>query len=604
MTLTEQYQKILIFIERGEKIANEEFHSGTTGFAMSYISGPMFETWMNEINIFNDRYLKNHPLYKDIHSTIFHHKTQISSHKYMMGHLLALKNDVEFFQESSDDIQSANFSNTQILLGEDKKEMKSTIFISHRTTDVAFADIIRDFLIGIGVNGEMIFCSSLPGNDVKEKISVEVKENLRNSCLNIVILSKAYYESAYCLNEAGILWYNDTKVLPIALDDIQPSDMIGFLNDDYKIRRLNSDEDIAYIADLLKEVEALQNVKNATVVTQTQKLKSRYIDTPQISSITKNAPKLELFGIKENDKLDKNAQYQSLKLQCSKKSNDILNKVKKLYKRIAEIQIDDIAPVVRGFISDTPVEIHEGEKALITTMAEKLEIILPDDFFFVGSLSKPFNSVALPFCKPNYNGSKEEIEKYDMIEELYRTIIELTDWIPVEEGFRGIDCVRLCIGNNGTEPDEDIDVSLRIPQNAYMDINDLPKFSIETMEYIVKKCDLSALLEIVGTADYTNYDSTIKSNNISTRLAFSSNPWDDTDYEEEFFENVKNAIYYDVFKEGNDYIIKINFEYLKHNTIAAFPTPIMLKKKIDLIPYEIKSKGSAKIIKGTIKVND
>ena len=321
-------------------------------------------------------------------------------------------------------------------------------------------------------------------------------------------------------------------------------------------------------------------------------------------SITKNAPKLELFGIKENDKLDKNAQYQSLKLQCSKKSNDILNKVKKLYKRIAEIQIDDIAPVVRGFISDTPVEIHEGEKALITTMAEKLEIILPDDFFFVGSLSKPFNSVALPFCKPNYNGSKEEIEKYDMIEELYRTIIELTDWIPVEEGFRGIDCVRLCIGNNGTEPDEDIDVSLRIPQNAYMDINDLPKFSIETMEYIVKKCDLSALLEIVGTADYTNYDSTIKSNNISTRLAFSSNPWDDTDYEEEFFENVKNAIYYDVFKEGNDYIIKINFEYLKHNTIAAFPTPIMLKKKIDLIPYEIKSKGSAKIIKGTIKVND
>ena len=41
---------------------------------------------------------------------------------------------------------------------------------------------------------------------------------------------RGYYQSAYCLNEAGILWYqDDVPVIPIALPEINSSNMYGFL---------------------------------------------------------------------------------------------------------------------------------------------------------------------------------------------------------------------------------------------------------------------------------------------------------------------------------------------------------------------------------------
>lgn len=96
MTKTEQLQKILEFVVRGEEIGQKEYN--TSGLIPT-ISGPMFTVWMNEIKIFNDRHLKDHPLHKVIDNTIFHHKGQLSSHKNMMGHLYALSHDTEYFGE-------------------------------------------------------------------------------------------------------------------------------------------------------------------------------------------------------------------------------------------------------------------------------------------------------------------------------------------------------------------------------------------------------------------------------------------------------------------------------------------------------------------------
>ena len=140
------------------------------------------------------------------------------------------------------------------------------IFISHRSSDVEFADALLEFLVATGIPREIIFCSSLPGNDVNEKISVEVKETIKNSCLNIAILSNEYYQSAYCLNEAGILWFQDVPVIPIALPEIHPENMIGFLNADYKIRRLDNIDDLAYIYDTVQESSKSGSTK-ASVVT-------------------------------------------------------------------------------------------------------------------------------------------------------------------------------------------------------------------------------------------------------------------------------------------------------------------------------------------------
>lgn len=97
MTKDEQKQKVKEFINRGAEIKSKEFQPEERGFAFSFVKGPLFDTWMGEINIFNERYLQKHPLHKSIHSTYFHRGNRPSAFDDMMGHLRALYSDDEFF---------------------------------------------------------------------------------------------------------------------------------------------------------------------------------------------------------------------------------------------------------------------------------------------------------------------------------------------------------------------------------------------------------------------------------------------------------------------------------------------------------------------------
>ncbi len=56
---------------------------------------------------------------------------------------------------------------------------RNGVFISHRKTEEGVAQLIRQFLIQAGVKNDVIFCSSIPGNDANEKIDAEVKEDLQ-----------------------------------------------------------------------------------------------------------------------------------------------------------------------------------------------------------------------------------------------------------------------------------------------------------------------------------------------------------------------------------------------------------------------------------------
>ena len=161
----------------------------------------------------------------------------------------------------------------------EEKNMNPVVFISHRSTDKSIADMLVDFFSATGIPRASIFCSSLPGNDINEKISAEVRAALTNSVINIAILSTDYYQSAYCLNEAGVLWYCDNvPVVPIALPEINESNMYGFLNSEYKLRRLDSSTDIAYIYDKVCEAVSAAQPKVSIITYETQKIKDRYAE--------------------------------------------------------------------------------------------------------------------------------------------------------------------------------------------------------------------------------------------------------------------------------------------------------------------------------------
>lgn len=156
--------------------------------------------------------------------------------------------------------------------------MRNEIFISHKSEDADAAKIIKDFLVKTGVPNERIFCSSLPGNDVKEKIGSEVKDHLRKAAINILILSRDYYRSAYCLNEAGVAWYlNEVLAIPFGLPEIDRTNMIGFLDNDYKLRRMDKDEDIAYLYDQAKKSVGGSDALHSVVTQEIKNLKEEYL---------------------------------------------------------------------------------------------------------------------------------------------------------------------------------------------------------------------------------------------------------------------------------------------------------------------------------------
>lgn len=137
--------------------------------------------------------------------------------------------------------------------------------------------MLLDFLVGTGISRNTVFCSSLPGNDINEKISGEVKAALKTSLVNIAILSRNYYQSAYCLNEAGIMWYKEeVPAIPVALPGINSNNMYGFLSNEYKLRFLDNDNDISYIYDKVCEAVLIPQAKVSVVTYETQKLKARY----------------------------------------------------------------------------------------------------------------------------------------------------------------------------------------------------------------------------------------------------------------------------------------------------------------------------------------
>ena len=130
--------------------------------------------------------------------------------------------------------------------------MNKEIFISHRSCDKKFADLLETFLTTCGIPSETIFCSSLPGNDILCEISNEIKTALQTSKLNIAILSDAYYQSAYCQNEAGVIWCSGTIKTVFALPEINEHNMEGFLNSENKIRRMDNKSDLLAFSDILK----------------------------------------------------------------------------------------------------------------------------------------------------------------------------------------------------------------------------------------------------------------------------------------------------------------------------------------------------------------
>ncbi len=137
--------KVDEFVKRGVDIGNKESHTTQGPFSVTSVNGPMYDMWMGEINIFNERYLKHHPLYDSIHSTYFHRRNRSSSYNDMMGHLRALAADEEFLgktnKSNKDIIIMKNNSISQMLVND---IARCKAFLENETEERIGIDIYTD----------------------------------------------------------------------------------------------------------------------------------------------------------------------------------------------------------------------------------------------------------------------------------------------------------------------------------------------------------------------------------------------------------------------------------------------------------------------------
>lgn len=114
------------------------------------------------------------------------------------------------------------------------------IFISHSEKDKGIVDSFISLLHDIGIqkptsgNEGKIFCSSSDAYliPLRENNVEYIKSQLdsTDNVLAIIMYSKNYMVSPFCLNEAGAVWIKNIPFQPIILPDFLFKEVKGFLN--------------------------------------------------------------------------------------------------------------------------------------------------------------------------------------------------------------------------------------------------------------------------------------------------------------------------------------------------------------------------------------
>lgn len=115
----------------------------------------------------------------------------------------------------------------------ESKKKQPLLFISHASTNENIADNLVQMLRTIGFNNKNMFCSSVPGYDIRE--GEDIYDTLASKFNDyklfvILLLSKEYYESAACLNEMGATWVLKANYSTIVCPDFTIPEIKGAVN--------------------------------------------------------------------------------------------------------------------------------------------------------------------------------------------------------------------------------------------------------------------------------------------------------------------------------------------------------------------------------------
>lgn len=142
-----------------------------------------------------------------------------------------------------------------------------------------------------------------------------------------------------------------------------------------------------------------------------------------------------------------------------------------------------------------------------------------------------------------------------------------------------------------------------------MTIDEFPQLDNYSKNFLLNESDMDELFEIPGTAQFMEYETAMRPlsrGNYVQPVGVNTFPFlgGKTDYSEDYKDKLLSIFSYEVYPDGENYICKLRVDYIKHHTVVAFPTPLLLKGVPKEITYTITSKNAADVIYGTINVID
>jgi len=237
------------------------------------------------------------------------------------------------------------------------------------------------------------------------------------------------------------------------------------------------------------------------------------------------------------------------------------------------------------------VTIDESTKRIIQGVAEKDGVDLPEGFLTFEELS----CFTMPLDGgTQYYGPEEEERRYLDIMAIDEKISGFCLWKSAREAYSGLSNVVLALENAGTAPDEDVDVYLKLPTNALILPQDIPRQDAHW---------LSALESEVGLSEYFTPKTGIRLREYPEADPRQPQPMGIRyDYDSYALEEFFKCFPYEFEEDGKMTTVGLNFSQIKQHTAIAFPTPLFLRRPISSIPYEIVSRGVGDVVQGVLDV--
>lgn len=328
-------------------------------------------------------------------------------------------------------------------------------------------------------------------------------------------------------------------------------------------------------------------------------LSKHFLSIEKVAEIkNERLPILKLQSIDESCKLNDQLIVHQFS-PCHKSVKDYVSEVENKIKKINTLHLpkSNNKNELRLLLGEE-VKFDKGKKEIIELFVKTRNIELSEDFFEFGNLR--YSITPQIMGGNSINGTPEEKAKYYLLSDTFDIIYDCMHWAKVESSLSGLLCIKLALTNIGTTYDEDVEISLTIPNEYYIELSDLFQFDNSVMGYLLNDCEISTLFGIKSTAEYSDFESSSKAHPPvihSPNLSFINK---EPDYNDDFFAEINDTFYYDVFEQGNDRIIKIKFDYIKQHTSTSFPSIVFVKDGLKSITYRISSKHNSEIVEGII----